>query len=922
MPAPPSTSAYMPLETPATEPPPSAGTNTAEHVDLLFKKWTQAVAQRMRLSDAGNRRKRRAAGEENGELEAEPVLDRDEVVETWESVFGPYIEGEEEDVEEDVEELEEDEIAKDGRTKKTASAKGKGTAIERSRGLHHSPPMDQDRFLALVDDIRHAISAGEHPKLNEKGSSGSYFARNERGETLAIFKPADEEPYGQMNPKLLKWIHRTLLAPLGIPFGRSCLPPGQSFISEAAASVLDRALGTDIVPRTEVVKLASPAFFYSWADRERQRRGQGLKEKEGSLQVFLKGFKVRPSSSRKSTQPPKRKHHRRSAFASLFCLCGRAGAEALLDAEEAVEGQLNGADEEEDEFEWTEEMVESFREGLECLVILDFLIRNTDRGLDNFMVKSCSSCSPPAAYSAPAPLSSSPSSPNASPSASSSSPPSAPNKGRPHLHLAAIDNSLAFPHKHPRGWRSYPYGWLYLPLSLIGRPWSAATRARFLPKLRDPRWWAELKRELRAEFKRDMGRRAEAWERQWEKQWALVKGQGWNLAESLKRADEGPLELCRRPKKLIFDDYVLVPASSSPPKSAHLPPTAAAGASPSSSQATNFLPSSTSTPSATRPNLQEQRCEPLPPSPPPVPPQPLSRTANQHLPPPKNGKHRRSASDYSTFSSSLSSSAALAQRTTAKTTRPSFVGVSVSPLSAGNAEASSAAAELRKPLDSLSASLGKHMTAFSHPSPDEANVEEGDEEEEEETGVGLMRRLDRVEEIERKRLRKARKDKAVRAALEQPLSSEGEDEARVGSPAEGRDVGALSRSVPAPSSPFAARAAGEGRRKWSNLFRRSASDDNGTVSGERQRLLAQDVVSPGDAAEEEEREGLGRLSMSWYGGQRLDGVEEREEDVAEQGPSPPGTTGEGTRGRKWVVVERMEDVKEPKRLWWPLRYRA
>lgn len=40
---------------------------------------------------------------------------------------------------------------------------------------------------------------------------------------------------------------------------------------------------------------------------------------------------------------------------------------------------------------------------------------------------------------------------------------------RPHMHIAAIDNSLSFPHQHPRGWRSFTYGWLYLPVSLIGR---------------------------------------------------------------------------------------------------------------------------------------------------------------------------------------------------------------------------------------------------------------------------------------------------------------------------------------------------------------------------------------------------------------------------------------------------------------------
>jgi hypothetical protein len=40
---------------------------------------------------------------------------------------------------------------------------------------------------------------------------------------------------------------------------------------------------------------------------------------------------------------------------------------------------------------------------------------------------------------------------------------------KPHMHIAAIDNSLSFPHEHPKGWRSFTYGWLYLPVSLIGR---------------------------------------------------------------------------------------------------------------------------------------------------------------------------------------------------------------------------------------------------------------------------------------------------------------------------------------------------------------------------------------------------------------------------------------------------------------------
>ncbi|KAI0949689.1 hypothetical protein AcW1_009222 [Taiwanofungus camphoratus] len=42
------------------------------------------------------------------------------------------------------------------------------------------------------------------------------------------------------------------------------------------------------------------------------------------------------------------------------------------------------------------------------------------------------------------------------------------------------------------------------------------------------------------------------------RQLAVVKGQAWNIVQSLKHADEGPLELTRRQKVLVWDDEVEV----------------------------------------------------------------------------------------------------------------------------------------------------------------------------------------------------------------------------------------------------------------------------------------------------------------------------------------------------------------------------
>lgn len=68
-------------------------------------------------------------------------------------------------------------------------------------------------------------------------------------EKIGVFKPKDEEPYGHLNPKWTKWIHK-LCCPCC--FGRSCIVPNQGYLSEAGASIVDEKLGLDIVPKTKV----------------------------------------------------------------------------------------------------------------------------------------------------------------------------------------------------------------------------------------------------------------------------------------------------------------------------------------------------------------------------------------------------------------------------------------------------------------------------------------------------------------------------------------------------------------------------------------------------------------------------------------------------------------------------------------------
>jgi len=77
-------------------------------------------------------------------------------------------------------------------------------------------------------------------------------------ETIGVFKPKDEEPYGQLNPKWTKWMQK-MCCPCC--FGRGCLILNQGYLSEAGASLVDQRLQLNIVPKTKVQLLMSCNVF-------------------------------------------------------------------------------------------------------------------------------------------------------------------------------------------------------------------------------------------------------------------------------------------------------------------------------------------------------------------------------------------------------------------------------------------------------------------------------------------------------------------------------------------------------------------------------------------------------------------------------------------------------------------------------------
>jgi len=338
---------------------------------------------------------------------------------------------------------------------------------------------DDPAFTELIRTAENAIDQGVDPVRIYQGSSGSYFVKNTQGKTIGVFKPKDEEPYGRLNPKWTKWMHR-MCCPCC--FGRSCLIPNQGYMSEAGASLVDQKLGLSVVPNTKVIKLASEAFNYLRIDREKSKAKKvvnehfpkvgrkfnrlGLPPKIGSFQVFVENFKDADFHLRRFETDP-------------------------LD----------------------EDLASSFQLQFEKLVVLDYIIRNTDRGNDNWLLRYIRGKE-------------------------------GEEEVEPSISVAAIDNGLAFPIKHPDSWRAYPYHWAWLPCAKV--PFSQETKDLLLPKVSDMNFVQDLCDDLHDLFRTDRG-----YDRSmFEKQMSVLRGQILNLSQALKDG-KSPLQLVQMPSVFV-----------------------------------------------------------------------------------------------------------------------------------------------------------------------------------------------------------------------------------------------------------------------------------------------------------------------------------------------------------------------------------
>ena len=78
-----------------------------------------------------------------------------------------------------------------------------------------------------------------------------------------------------------------------------------------------------------------------------------------------------------------------------------------------------------------------------------------------------------------------------------------------------------------------------------------------MPLLTSTDWWSGTQIALRHVFEQD----SDFKERMFARQIAVMKGQAWNVVETLKIEDHGPLELTRRTRVCVWDDLVDIPVA-------------------------------------------------------------------------------------------------------------------------------------------------------------------------------------------------------------------------------------------------------------------------------------------------------------------------------------------------------------------------
>lgn len=144
-----------------------------------------------------------------------------------------------------------------------------------------------------IQQARRGLAIGFKPELVLDGSGGTYFLHDARKVKIAVFKPADEEPYAKNNPR----------GYLGDGSLREGIVPGEACLREVAAYLLDHGNFAS-VPMTTLAEASHSAFHVNGTRLNVSQGGASLgshalaslttsstekknEKKVGSLQTFV-----------------------------------------------------------------------------------------------------------------------------------------------------------------------------------------------------------------------------------------------------------------------------------------------------------------------------------------------------------------------------------------------------------------------------------------------------------------------------------------------------------------------------------------------------------------------------------------------------------------------------------------------------------
>ncbi|CAH2033900.1 unnamed protein product [Thlaspi arvense] len=132
----------------------------------------------------------------------------------------------------------------------------------------------------MAKDIKKAVKKGIDPVAVHSGLGGAYFFKNSRGESVAIVKPTDEEPFAPNNPK--GFVGKAL----GQPGLKRSVRVGETGYREVAAYLLDKDSFAN-VPPTALVKITHSIFNVNDGVKASKPMEKMLVSKIASLQQFV-----------------------------------------------------------------------------------------------------------------------------------------------------------------------------------------------------------------------------------------------------------------------------------------------------------------------------------------------------------------------------------------------------------------------------------------------------------------------------------------------------------------------------------------------------------------------------------------------------------------------------------------------------------